>query len=90
MKLSTLETVFHSLNEAGARYLVAGGVAVNIHGYQRMTVMIRRYRQKISPDTTIKIVNIPTLIEMKKIAGRARDLDDIQHLQLISEEQDGQ
>ena len=38
MKLSTLETVFRSLNEAGVRYLVAGGVAVNIHGYQRVTV----------------------------------------------------
>ena len=38
MKLSALETVFHSLNKAGARFLVAGGVAVNIHGYQRMTM----------------------------------------------------
>ena len=38
MKLSTLETVFHSLNKAGTRFLVAGGVAVNIHGYQRMTM----------------------------------------------------
>ncbi len=38
MKLSTLETVFHALNEACVRYLVAGGVAVNIHGYQRMTM----------------------------------------------------
>ena len=37
MKLSTLETVFNALNNAQVRYLVAGGIAVNIHGYQRMT-----------------------------------------------------
>jgi len=37
MKLSTLEHIFHQLNQAQVRYLVAGGIAVNIHGYQRMT-----------------------------------------------------
>ena len=37
MRLSTLESVFEALNQACARYLVAGGVAVNLHGYQRMT-----------------------------------------------------
>ncbi len=37
MKISTLETVFNTLNKAEVRYLVAGGIAVNTHGYQRMT-----------------------------------------------------
>lgn len=37
MKFSALERVFRALNEAGVRYLVAGGVAVNAHGYQRLT-----------------------------------------------------
>jgi len=37
MKLSTLEKIFHSLNLARVKYLVAGGLAVNAHGYQRMT-----------------------------------------------------
>ncbi len=37
MKLRTLEAIFTSLNDGGVRYLVAGGVAVNAHGYQRMT-----------------------------------------------------
>jgi len=169
MKLSTLETIFHALNKASTRYLVAGGIAVNIHGYQRMTmdlVLVIRLdsdnikrvmktlsqlgytpivpvtsddfidpkkrkswietknmqvlslqssqfpettidifvtepfdfdkeyelavQAELSPDIIIKIVNIPALIRMKKKAGRARDLDDIQHLQLISEEQNGQ
>lgn len=32
MRLSTLESVFEALNRACARYLIAGGVAVNIYG----------------------------------------------------------
>ena len=169
MKLSTLETIFHALNEACVRYMVAGGVAVNIHGYQRMTMdldlviqldsdnikkAMKRLNQlgytpivpvttedfidpdkrrnwiktknmqvlalqskqfpettidifvtepfnfdkeyesavhaELSPGTSINIVNIPALIEMKQKSGRARDLDDIIHLQMISEEHNGQ
>ncbi len=37
MKLPTLEAIFATLNDRGVRYLVAGGVAVNAHGYQRLT-----------------------------------------------------
>ncbi|MGH8718037.1 MAG: hypothetical protein ACREV0_03715 [Burkholderiales bacterium] len=37
MKLSSLEAIVKVLNEAGIRYLIAGGVAVNAHGYIRFT-----------------------------------------------------
>ncbi len=37
MKLASLEAIFRTLNEAGVRYLVVGGLAVNAHGYQRLT-----------------------------------------------------
>jgi predicted nucleotidyltransferase len=37
MKLSGLESIFRSLNEANIRYLIVGGVAVNAHGYGRST-----------------------------------------------------
>lgn len=37
MKLATLEKIFVSLNAAGVRYLIAGGLAVNAHGYLRYT-----------------------------------------------------
>jgi hypothetical protein len=37
MTLAGLERVFRALGEAGVRYLVAGGVAVNAHGYRRLT-----------------------------------------------------
>lgn len=37
MKLSSFEAIVRSLGEAGVRYLVAGGLAVNAHGYMRLT-----------------------------------------------------
>ncbi|MCE0497385.1 MAG: nucleotidyltransferase [Methylacidiphilales bacterium] len=37
MKLKSLEAIFRALQEAGARYLVVGGVAVIAHGYVRFT-----------------------------------------------------
>jgi len=37
MRLESLVAVVHALNEAGSRFLVAGGVAVNLHGYIRAT-----------------------------------------------------
>lgn len=37
MKLASFEAIVRALNEADIRYLVAGGVAVNAHGYLRYT-----------------------------------------------------
>lgn len=37
MKLDSLEQIFRALNDAGVQYLVAGGLAVNAHGYLRFT-----------------------------------------------------
>jgi hypothetical protein len=37
MRLAAFEQVAQALNEAGVRFLVAGGLAVNAHGYLRLT-----------------------------------------------------
>lgn len=37
MKFSTICAIVEALDAADVRYLVAGGVAVNAHGYQRLT-----------------------------------------------------
>ena len=37
MKLNSIEKIFRALNSAAVRYLVAGGLAVNAHGYLRFT-----------------------------------------------------
>lgn len=40
MKLAAFETVAKALHAAQVRYLVAGGLAVNAHGYVRLTMDI--------------------------------------------------
>jgi predicted nucleotidyltransferase len=37
MELHSVETVVKALNDAGVRYIIVGGVAVNAHGFVRMT-----------------------------------------------------
>jgi len=37
MKIASIKAILHALNHAEIRFLIAGGVAVNIHGYQRLT-----------------------------------------------------
>ena len=37
MKLGAFDLLVRVLDEAGVRYLVAGGLAVNAHGYLRFT-----------------------------------------------------
>jgi len=37
MKLASLVAIVRSLNEGSVRYLIAGGLAVNAHGYVRLT-----------------------------------------------------
>ena len=38
MEVRSVEAVVRALNEAKVRYLIVGGVAVNAHGYERMTI----------------------------------------------------
>lgn len=40
---------------------------------------------ELTPDISFHIVSIPTLILMKQLAGRAKDMDDIEHLKMILE-----
>jgi predicted nucleotidyltransferase len=38
MEVRSIETIVRTLNEAGVEYLIVGGLAVNAHGYERLTV----------------------------------------------------
>ena len=166
MKLASLEALAGALNAAGVRYLIAGGLAVNAHGYVRFThdvdlviqltsgniipafaafssigyrpmapvtakqfsdpaqrqqwisdknMMVLNFQsdqhretpvdvfviepfdfdaeykisreQQLMPGLFVRFVSIPTLIAMKKVANRHRDVDDIQHLRWLAEEQ---
>jgi len=37
MKLASFEAIVHALNSADVRFIVVGGLAVNAHGYLRLT-----------------------------------------------------
>jgi len=166
MKLAAFEAIAGALNRESVRYLVAGGLAVNAHGYLRLTqdvdlvvqldpaniraafaalaglgyrplvpvtgeqfadparreqwirdkgmqvlnLQSERYRTatvdifvtepfdfdaeygralqaELAPGLLVRFVSIPGLIAMKKLADRPRDRDDIEHLQMILEEQ---
>jgi len=167
MKLAAFEAVAQALNDAHVRYLVAGGLAVNAHGYVRLTMDIdlvialdstnvvkafsaledigyrptvpinaesfavpenrlrwqdekgmkvlnffsgrhpttsldvfvdepfdfaAEYRAstlgELRPGLDVRFVSIPTLIKMKQLANRPKDIDDIQHLRWIIEDQE--
>ena len=61
-----MEAVVRALNEAGVRYLIVGGGAVNVHGYVRLTMDLNLVIQ-------LKPENIVTAWEaMEKIGYRAR------------------
>ena len=38
MKLASIEAIVRTLNETGVRHLIAGGLALNAHGYIRLTM----------------------------------------------------
>ncbi|MBX2992923.1 MAG: hypothetical protein KF749_17365 [Bacteroidetes bacterium] len=37
MEVQSFETIIRALNEAKVQYLIVGGIAVNAHGYERLT-----------------------------------------------------
>jgi hypothetical protein len=112
-------SLFTLLNGAGVRYVVTGGLAVILHGVDRLTADLDvaidlasnapsvvaslltdagfRPMAPVKPfdrlyaeasgmtfrGITLRVASIPHLIEMKRHAGRDKDLADIKRLQEI-------
>lgn len=53
MKVASFEAIVRVLNQAGVRYIVVGGLAVNAHGYGRSTYDVDLVIQ-LSPDNIIR------------------------------------
>lgn len=92
MKLGSFDTLVRALDGAGVRYLVAGGLAVNAHGYLRFTRDVFDFeaehaRALVKPlgPVAVRFVSIPTLIRMKEIAGRPQDKIDIEYLRKLAD-----
>ena len=73
MKLATFDAICIALNDAGVRFLVAGGLAVNAHGYLRLTYDV---------DLVVQLDRE----NIQALANRPKDLDDIDHLRSIAKE----
>lgn len=61
MKLNSFESIVRALNEAGVRYLIVGGLAVNAHGYLRFTKDIDLVIQLIPDNITRALDALKTL-----------------------------
>jgi hypothetical protein len=53
--MTSFEAIFAALQATGARYVVVGGVAVNLHGYQRFTKDVDLVVELI-PDQTLRVL----------------------------------
>lgn len=71
------ECILRLLNEAGVAYLVIGGLASNLHGYDRAT-------GEIEPGF-IPVVGIDDLVRMKRVASRQKDLADLPDFEKLRE-----
>lgn len=61
MKLSSFEAIVQALENAGVHYLVAGGLAVNAHGYMRFTKDIDFVIQLVPENIVSAFVALGTL-----------------------------
>lgn len=129
--MEILKNFFSALNKEAVKYMVAGGMAVNLYGIERATADIdivlkldnenlskfvhvakklglkpkvpvkldvfvemplnfnKAYKKKIRmklDDTTIPVVPIKELIEMKEKSGRLQDRADVFYLKKISKD----
>jgi hypothetical protein len=73
MRLASFTAIATVLQEAGVRYLIAGGMAVNAQ-YARALV------KEVYGTVAVHFVSLPTLIEMKRAVGRPQDLIDVENL----------
>ncbi len=67
MKLASLEAIAHALNDANARYLVVGGLAVAAHGYGRATFDVDLVVQ-LQPDNVRRAMEALGLLGYKPLA----------------------
>ena len=82
MTASSVATLVRALNDAGVRYLIAGGLAVAAHGHLRFTADV----MDVAPGVPATFVGRQDLLAMKRRAGRPQDLADIDALESVDRE----
>lgn len=76
MKVTSVEAIIRALNEANARYLIVGGLAVAAHGYGRVTFDLDLVVQ-LQPDNVQRAMNsFESLGYRPTVPVRMRDFAD--------------
>jgi hypothetical protein len=75
METGSVAAIVAALNQHRVRYLVVGGLAVVAHGCLRFTA-------------DVDLMLSMDLIEMKTLAGRPRDLEDVENLKRLRRNRD--
>lgn len=76
MKLNSFDAIVRVLNDAGVRYLVVGGLAVNAHGYLRFTKDVDLVIQLI-PDNIMQALDALRTLGYRPLAPvTARQFSD--------------
>jgi predicted nucleotidyltransferase len=78
MTLQSFEAVVRALNEAGVRYLIAGGLAVNAHGYLRFTHDVDLIVQLIPENVASAFRALTALGYHPLVPVDARDFADVE------------
>lgn len=58
MEVRSIETIVKALNDAAVQYLVVGGLAVNAHGYERLTVDVDLV-VGLQPENIVRAIRTP-------------------------------
>lgn len=93
MRLTSFEAIARALETAGVRYLVAGGLAVNAHGYLRLTFDVDLVIQ-LEPSNIAAAFNalaslgyrpvVPVTAAQFADAGQRRRWADEKHMQVLA------
>jgi hypothetical protein len=76
--MTPFEEVFAALQSVGARYVVVGGVAVNLHGYQRFTKDLDLVVELVPHNTRLALQALQGLGYKPGIPVKASDFIDPQ------------
>ena len=80
--MTDFPALFRSLHHAGVEFIVVGGAAATAHGSVRLTLTDALTLFEIP----CRCLSLERLIQVKRAAGRPKDLEALAELEAIAEE----
>jgi hypothetical protein len=73
---TTFDAIFSALDSTGVRYVVVGGVAVNLHGYQRFTKDVDLVVELVPKQTLLALEALQTIGYSPRLPVKIADFAD--------------